>query len=819
MAQEEAQARYKNMPQSAIDTGQVDYVLPVEKMPAELIKYIKHPYIRCPEKTSSARGKYEDHVQEIFLLIRSGTGHDFSQYKRNTIHRRIEKRMALHQFDQISDYVHYLRENPAEIKTLLKDILITVTAFFRDPAASKALKEKVVLPLLKAKPPHDNIRVWVAGCATGEEVYSIAILFAEAMQTVKKHFNIQIFATDLDSKSIEYARQGLYPKSIVTDVSSERIKQFFIKEEDGFKIKKHIREMIVFATQNMIKDPPFSKLDLISCRNVLIYMDAALQKKVLPLFHYTLNPGGFLFLGTSEGIGNCADRFSPVDKKWRIFKRKEVFTEMGIRHPIEPLNDTETKAAGASKKASPSGACDIRQLAERTILLDYSSPCVLVDDHYNILYFNGETDKYLTLPKGEPDFNLLKMVRKDLRYKLNTLLVNATKEKKTIVSEGLKIRHNDDYLIINLEVRPLLEPSMMETYLMVIFESKATKTKADPKKKKAATDDTFEPRVTVLEQELQSTKEYLQTTIEELEISNEELKSTNEEMQSTNEELQSTNEELETSREELQSTNEELQTVNSELQNKVDQLSDVNNDLNNLISNTRIATIFLDNDICIKRFTESSTNIFNLINTDIGRPISDISHNLKYHDLLTDLKQVLDHLGRVEKELESQSGLWFNMCILPYRTLENSIDGVVVTFNDITAQKTNEFASKEATAFAEGIIDTMREPIIVLDDELRIIYANGAFYKTFKVKPEDTLKTRIYDLGNKQWNIPELKHLLEEILPKDTQLKDFEVVHNFPDIGHKKMVLNASRILRSGKGTETILLAIEDITARKDADK
>jgi two-component system CheB/CheR fusion protein len=455
----------------------------------------------------------------------------------------------------------------------------------------------------------------------------------------------------------------------------------------------------------------------------------------------------------------------------------------------------------------------MRQLAE-IILQNYSSPCVLVDDKYNILYFHGETDKYLTPPKGEPDFNILKMAREDLRYKLNTLMVKAAKEKKTAVSEGLKIRHNDDSSTINLVVRPILEPPMMEGYLMVMFESKA-----DPKKKNATVKDAVEPRTAALEQELQSTKEYLQTIIEELETSNEELHSTNEELQSTNEELQSTNEELETSREELQSTNEELETVNAELQNKVDQLSDVNNDLNNLISSTGTATLFLDNDIRIKRFSRPLTNIFKLITTDIGRPISDIVHNLKYDDLLNDIKQVLNHLGRVEKEMEAKSGIWFNMRILPYRTLENIIDGVVVTFNDVTAQKTNEFTAKEAMAFAEGVIDTIREPMVVLDDKLRVLSANESFYKTFKVDPEDTLKKRIYDLGDKQWNIPELKHLLEEILPKDTQLKNFEVVHDFPGIGHKKMMLNAMRILQSGKGTETILLAIEDITIRRDAAK
>ena len=815
MAQEEAQARYDSMPKSAIDTGLVDYVLPVEKMAGELIKYVKHPYIESSEKAPNIKEKFENDTQKIFMLIRSNTGHDFSHYKQNTIHRRIERRMAVHQLGKISDYVHYLQDNPIEIKTLFKDLLITVTNFFRDAKAFDALDKKVVTAILETRPRDTNIRVWVPGCATGEEAYSVAMLFDEVMQTLKKHFNVQIFATDIDKEAIEKARLGVYPDSIAADVSAKRLKRFFVPQENAYRIKKQIREMVVFAVQSITKDAPFSKLDLVCCRNLLIYLDSTLQKKVLPLFHYTLNPGGFLFLGTSETIGDFSDRFSPVDMKWKIFKRKDAIVNRGAEFPAKPFYEA-AEPAKAKKKAVPTAA-NIRQMAERAILDSYAPPCVLIDEKLDILYCHGETDKYLTLPIGEPSFNILKMAREDIRYKLSNLLRRAAKEQSIIISEGVNIRYNDEMETVRIIVRPVTELPMIEGFMMVTFESKPPAGAAGEKKKKPAVKKSAEPRLAALEQELQSTKEYLQTTIEELETSNEELKSTNEELQSTNEELQSTNEEMETSREELQSTNEELQTVNAELQDKVGQLSGANNDLNNLMSSTEIATIFLDNDLCIKRFTPKMTNVFKLIGTDVGRPVSDIMHTLDYHDLTKDVREVLDNLGRIEKELRSKDGTWFLVRILPYRTVDNAIDGVVVTFIDVTKQKASELISAQARDYAQSIIQTVREPLVVLNDQLRVISANKSFYNVFKAKPAETENKLIYDLGNNQWDIPELRKLLEHILSENVEFNDFEVAHNFTKIGHKKMLLNARRIHRGDEGTETILLAIEDITNRKDA--
>jgi two-component system CheB/CheR fusion protein len=539
-------------------------------------------------------------------------------------------------------------------------------------------------------------------------------------------------------------------------------------------------------------------------------MDTVLQKKVLPLFHYTLNPRGFLFLGTSESIGDFAHEFSVIDSKWKIFKPKAGFAPIGKERVAIPLYGPALEGRKDEGKGAQS-EINIRKLAETVILQSYAPPCVLVDEKYDILYFHGETDKYLSLPTGEASFNVLEMARADLHFKLSSALHKAVNQKKSITSKGIQTKHNEQIISFDLVVRPLAEPATGATLMMVTFESNLPVSKPT-RQKKPSTD--VEPRVTALEQELQSTKEYLQTTIEELETSNEELKSTNEELQSTNEELQSTNEELETSREELQSTNEELETVNSELQNKVDELSDSNDDLNNLLSSTEIGTIFLDNDLLIKRFTPSMKEFFKLIPTDVGRPISDIVHNLQYDSFIEDANKVLRHLGHVEKEIQSGNERWLSVRILPYRTLENAIDGVVITFSDISQQKISLFKAEQALALADGIIQTAREPLMVLDKDLRVMSTNTAFCKTFKVDDEDTKGRFIYDLGNRQWDIPGLRKLLEEILPKNTELENYEVSHDFQQIGFKTLLLNAKQIYHEDVGTQNILLAFEDITEK-----
>lgn len=509
--------------------------------------------------------------------------------------------------------------------------------------------------------------------------------------------NIQVFATDIDEDAIEYARLAAYPESIAADVSPDRLKRFFIKEGSTYKIKKQIRELVVFAIQNLIKDPPFSKLEIVSCRNLLIYMDQILQKKILPLFHYTLNPDGILFLGSSESLGEFTNLFIPIDSKWKIFKRQSLILDSEAEYPKIPFQDPRADYPKPAIRKIP-GETDIRELAEKVILENYSPPCVLLNEKYEILYFSGNTDRFLTPPVGEASFNIFKMAREELRYKLSAALHKAIKQKTQVILENVPVKYNNSSLKINVTVRPIIENKKSYGLVLVVFNDRTPATRYIQKKKKGDLVAEENTHISALEQELQSTKEYLQTTIEELETSNEELKSTNEELQSTNEELQSTNEELETSKEELQSTNEELITVNSELQNKVDELSQANNDINNLLASTEIGTIFLDTRLCIKRFTPATTMIFNLIQSDLNRPISDITTNITYKNIVDDAKKVLKTLVPLEHQIMNKQNEWFSMRIAPYRTMDNVIDGVVLTFFDITKIKEAEAETQRMNA-------------------------------------------------------------------------------------------------------------------------
>jgi two-component system CheB/CheR fusion protein len=723
LAQEERQAQYPFMPRSAILTGMVDHVLPAEEMAAELVRYVRHPYLEAPPRTIPAAKQFETFVDKILLLIRSTTRHDFSGYKQNTIRRRIERRMALHKLDRIADYHRYLQENPQEVQALFRDLLITVTSFFRDPEAFKALNDRVIPEIMAGKETGAAIRVWAPGCASGEEAISLAILLAEARERLGKAVNIQVFATDIDSQAIARARQAEYQESIAADVSPERLKLFFTQKDHAYKVKQEIREMVVFAVQNLISDPPFSKLDLISCRNLLIYLGAELQKKIIPLFHFVLNQEGCLFLGSSESIGGFADLFRPLDAKWKIYRRKDL--GLGQRTDYPPRFALEGQLAAAPPIRRPGQAeTPVQEVLGRIILDRFAPPCVLINDNFDILHFQGATDRFLAPPVGEPSYNLLKMAREGLRHKLAPLLRQAVKEKTAVTYSGLHLPHPEGLQTVDLTVQPL-ESDMGPNLFLVVFEDR-TPAPAAPGKKpwKPPPAAEADARLQALEQELQASTETNQTTIEELEAANEELRTTSEEIQSTNEELQSTNEELETSKEELQSLNEELMTVNAELQNKVEELSAINNDIDNLLAGTEVGTIFLDRHLSIKRFTPFMTKLFNLIPTDIDRSLTDITSRIKYDYLEQDAQEVLATLQTKEVEIESREGGWFTMRIMPYRTRENVIDGVVLTFTDITRLKHLGDQLQGALNYAQGIVETVREPLMVLDGNLKVQSAN-----------------------------------------------------------------------------------------------
>ncbi|WP_051957986.1 chemotaxis protein CheB [Desulfobacter vibrioformis] len=724
MVQDEASAKYDGMPRSAIATGFADYVLPVEKMPEALMKYARHAIIEPGNKVGTDEEKFHKALQKIYILLRSHTNQDFSLYKKNTIIRRIERRMNVHQISNINDYVTYLAKSEREVHILFKDLLIGVTGFFRDPEAFDVLQETFLPNLLADKSEDAGVRIWVPGCSTGEEAYSLAIVLQECMEKMNRHFTIQIFATDLDEDAINAARSGLYPVSIASDVHPERIKRFFTREDSFFRVKKAIREMLVFAPQNLIKDPPFTKLDMLSCRNLLIYLGPELQKKLLPMFYYSLKPDGILFLGSAESVGQETNLFECSDKKWKIFKRQphqenaRPALKFPISAPMEMDNSLEIKIPEAVKRAEEINAF---MLVETILQQSDTPPCVIIDEKSDIVYVHGRTGKYLEPAAGRMSSNILEMARPGLKIALTSAIRKAATLRHEVIQNGIDIENNGGFITINLKVKPILEYGAIRGMLMVVFHD-VVKTKQKTTSRVSQKNQT----VIHLEQELQHTRENLQTTIEELETSNEELKSTNEELQSTNEELQSTNEELETSKEELQSLNEESATVNAELQSRIDELSDANDDMKNLLNSTQIGTIFLNMDLNIRRFTDMATRLIPLAVTDIGRPISHFASELRDFQLADHARQVLKDLITQEFEVESQSGQFFRTRIMPYRTMQNVIDGVVVTFEDIT-----EFKKFRWTAQRLSVMVNSSEAVIIQDEDGAITFWNTGAEKLY----------------------------------------------------------------------------------------
>ncbi len=731
MVQSPDSTEYDGMPRSAIATGLVDYELPPAEMPAQLIAYASRAFGRLP-KTTAPPPCTDNALKKIFVLLRSRVGHDFSQYKPSTIQRRIERRMAIHQIETMDGYVKFLQNTPAETDALFRDALIGVTSFFRDPDAFSAVETLVIPKLFARRPAGSPIRAWVPGCSTGEEAYSLAILLQEQLDEQRQCFKVQIFATDIDSQAIATARTARYPGSISTDVTPERLARFFSPEPGGtdeeppaYRVHKSLRDVVVFSEQSVIKDPPFSKLDLISCRNLLIYLGGDLQKKLIPLFHYALHPGGFLFLGTSETVGENSDLFAVQERKAKIYQRRGE-SHRAHRATLDLFLPATTAPEEAPDRLAPKtparARLPLRELAETALLQEVVPAAVLVTARGDILYVHGRTGLYLEPAPGEAGVNnIIKMAREGLRPDLVMALHKTAATRRTTHCPGLRVKTNGDFTRVNLTVRPVATdlasltqhnpaaPTDTPLFLVVLqpapdpSEPRATPGEGAgshlapgaPDGAKAPAVDA-DARIMALKRELRAKEEYLQTANEELETSNEELRSSNEEMQSVNEELQSTNEELETSKEELQSVNEELATVNAELQNKVADLSRANNDMNNLLAGTGIATVFVDHQLLIVRFTPAATSIINLIVADVGRPVGHIVSNLQGYDRLTaDVQAVLDTLIPRVEQVRSVDGRWYSMRIQPYRTLDNVIEGAVITFVDITEMKGAEEARRD----------------------------------------------------------------------------------------------------------------------------
>jgi len=707
MAQAPETTEFDGMPQSAIATGLMDYVLPPAEMPAQLIAYAARAFGKLNCGFVRPEPEADNSLQRIFILLRSQTGHDFSQYKPSTISRRIDRRMAVHQIDTLHSYVKYLQQSPTEVEALFRDLLIGVTRFFRDPEAFQALEDQVIPKLLADNPADGVIRVWTPGCSTGEEAYSIAILLQERMEALKQNHSVQIFATDIDRQAIIAARSGVYPASIAADLPPERLAHFFapIADPSAYRIHRGIRDMLVFSEQDVIKDPPFSKLDLISCRNLLIYLGADLQRKLIALFHYALNPRGVLFLGTSEGVGEFGDLFAPLDRKAKLYQRKEDVHALprldlgpfraSLRTPKAALPQQGTPKPGQFAKPS------LRELTEQALLQQVAPACALVNRFGDILYLRGRTGMFLEPTPGEAGVNnLLKMAREGLLPGLATTLHKAVDAKECVRCPGLRVKANGHFITVDLSVRPVLNEKGVspEPHLyLVILEEVPTPENTGSSDRHGGPAADAGACIATLRQELQAKDEYLQTTLEQLETSNEELKSSNEEMQSVNEELQSANEELETSKEEMQSVNEELATVNTEMQTKVVELTRANNDMNNLLAGTGIGSVFVDHRLRVLRFTPAASAIINLIASDVGRPVGHLVPNLVgYNSLLADAQEVLDTLVSKEVDVFAQEGRSYRLRIQPYRTLDNVIEGVVLTFVDITELKQTEAALRNA---------------------------------------------------------------------------------------------------------------------------
>ena len=762
MAQTSETTQYDGMPRSAIATGLVDFVLAPAEMPARLVAYVNHAFNNHTSAVPSLPPglAVDGTLKEIFVLLRAQTGHDFSDYKVSTIHRRVERRMAVNQIVKGEDYVLYLRKNPSEVDALFRDLLIGVTNFFRDPDAFRALEEEAIVRLLSNKPARSPIRVWVPGCSTGEEAYSIAILLQERMEALKASFKLIVFATDLDSAAIEHARAGIYPVSIAADISPERLARFFTKESGGgfYQINKVIRDILVFSEQSVVKDPPFSKLDLISCRNLLIYMGTELHQKLIPLFHYSLNPGGFLFLGTSESVGENVELFATLNRTQKLFQRKD---DGSNRRPalarFLPRAAGNTAAGRPAAKSNTDAAAQLRELTERTLLQHYAPVAALVNERGDILHIHGRTGMYLEPAPGEAGLNIFRMARQGLRPALTRALHKAAATNETTSHRNLRVKTNGDFSGVNFWVKPVAADMSEEPLFLVVLELAAV-TPSDPDEAAsssavaASLDDRatdISAQVAVLKNELKEKEEYLQTTTEELETSNEELKSANEEMQSINEEMQSTNEELETSKEELQSVNEELATVNAELQGKVSDLSLANNDMNNLLAGTGVGTIFVNHQLRIQRFTPAITQVINLIATDVGRPVGDVVPNLvSYHELVADTQLVLDTLVPKEIDVQNALGKWFALRIRPYRTLENVIEGVVITFADITEMKKAREALQQSETLRRLaiVVADSRDAILVQDLDGKITCWNAGATKMYGWSEAEALNMNIGEL-------------------------------------------------------------------------
>jgi two-component system CheB/CheR fusion protein len=821
LAQDFDSAKYDGMPRSAVATGYIDLVLPPARIAEELVRIGNHPYlVKDMAREESLLETEGETLTKIFAILRTSANVDFTDYKQSTIKRRIARRMVLHRIDTLESYLHYVQENTGEVENLFRDLLINVTSFFRNPEQFEALKEKVFPEIVAARTRDKPLRIWIPGCATGEEAYSIAITLLEFIEETGQGQDVpaQIFATDVSEEYVSRARMGIYLEKVADDVSPERLHRFFSRQEDKYEIRKYVRDMCVFARHDVTKDPPFSQMDLISIRNLLIYLGPVLQRRIIPMLHYALKPSGFMMLGTSESIGRFADLFSLADKQAKIYKKKVAISPVLVdftshNRAWDPTRHEIAAQPAVSTRSDPTQEAD-------NIMLDRYAPLgVVVNEDMNIIYTRGSSDRFLELPIGRASLNVLKMARGNLEYELRTLIRRAEKGEMPARKENVELEYSGETAKVSMEVIPITGSYPEGRVYLILFEEipgltergekKAVPGEVKPEGKKK---DSRQVRIEELERELTAAREYIRSTSEEHDAMVEELRSANEEIISANEELQSTNEELETAKEELQSSNEELTTLNEELAVRNSELREVNDDLSNVLSGIDIPVVIIRGDLSVSRYTPSAREIFHIKPSDVGRSIDEVKPRVKLPDLREITLEVMETLLPQTLEVEADGDRWYNLVIRPYKTVDNRIDGVVMEFMDTTVLKRELDLLID---YYEPIIDTVREPLVILDAGLRVTSANRSFYRTFQVNREETEGKYIFDLGGRQWDIPKLRELLEEIIPTNVSLDDYKVEHDFQSIGRKSMLLNARQIERKAGAAPLILLAIEDVTERR----
>jgi len=816
LVQEPESAKQDGMPRAAIATGKCDYVLRPQDLAEELVRLA-----RCrphgdgqPQRKEPGAAFEAAELDRVFALLRAASGVDFGHYKLPTLQRRIQRRIALHKLSGIDKYIRYLEQNPAEINHLYQDILIHVTRFFREPNSFRTLAEEVFPAILAAREAEAPVRIWVPACSTGEEPYSVAMTLMEALDGRSDNVPIQIFATDISETSIEQARSGVYPPAAVEELPPERLKRFFTRLDGQYRINKSIRDVCVFARQDLTRDPPFSKLDLIVCRNVLIYLGQPVQHRLIGVFHYALRPTGYLMLGSAETIGQHLDLFTLSDKKHRLYRKRPVETPADMEFAAPYRRANPGRAARETDEALR-GTSGVQGEANRLILNHYSPPGVIVNDDMRIVHFRGQTGRFLEPAPGDASLNLLKMCREGLLHGLRTALQAAKKKDAPVRRDGLRVKANGDFINVAVEVVPLGPSAEGRHYLIMFRDAVAAPTPlriATPKGGGPGKSSNKSQDVERLQRELIASREYLQANIQDLEAANEELQSANEEILSANEELQSTNEELDTAKEELQSTNEELNTVNEELNARNEELARTNSDLINLLNGVQIAIVIVSRDLRIRRFTPIAERVLNLIPGDIGRPIGQIKPNIECPDLDKLVLDVIDTMNVQQREVSDSQGRLYSLTIRPYKNTDNRIDGAVLVLLDVDELRRNQQEAQLAREYAEAVLGTVREALVVLDADLRVQRVNRAFMQLFRLAKPDVEGRLLYELGGGEWDVPDLRRLLGEVLPRQSQFEDFEVVHDFHGVGRKRIRLNARRISSSNHRPALILLAMEEVS-------